>query len=571
MVKFVGSGSNDAFEVSGIHDEISADAGAGFDSLKLTENVTVATILLAASSGLEELDITGFHLRGTDSSDTFNLSGITDLKFNRGDFWGSELENEYDLGRAFINLAAGNDVFIGSAATDWVRGGLGDDTILGGAGDDLIVGDAGDDTLYGGAGNDVFFNKYDSGNDIIHGGDGIDTYRVFGEVRVSKLYLNASAGVEYFQFSPSHLTDFGNTDLNGTSGDDIFDLSGITAVIFAEGYGCTFRLEDGNDIFLGTPDDDVVNGGIGDDRLEGAGGDDRLDGGAGLDLLAGGNGNDTYIVDNEGDSVTEQADQGTDLVYSSANFTLANHIEKLTLTGSKAVNGTGNSAANTIAGNSGANVLNGGAGDDVLYGGVGDDTLIGGAGSDALRGGSGVDTVSYSDSRKGVTASLTKPSTNTNDAKGDVYDAIENLSGSAYSDKLTGHAANNVLRGRGGNDELYGDKGADHLYGGGGNDIFVFKAVSDSISSTDGRDIIFDFEHGDRIDLSAIDANAGASGNQAFTFIGSNGYHKKAGELRAYQKNGDTFVTADVNGDGQTDFAVQIDKLITLTKSDFLL
>jgi Ca2+-binding RTX toxin-like protein len=91
-----------------------------------------------------------------------------------------------------------------------------------------------------------------------------------------------------------------------------------------------------------------------------------LDGGAGADTMAGGAGNDTYVVDNAGDTVTENANEGTDLVQSSASFTLSANLENLTLTGSGNVNGTGNSLNNVITGNSGNNVLDGGAGADTL-------------------------------------------------------------------------------------------------------------------------------------------------------------------------------------------------------------
>jgi Ca2+-binding RTX toxin-like protein len=48
-------------------------------------------------------------------------------------------------------------------------------------------------------------------------------------------------------------------------------------------------------------------------------------------------------------------------------------VENLTLTGTSAINGTGNALANQITGNSGANTLDGGAGADTLSGGLGAD------------------------------------------------------------------------------------------------------------------------------------------------------------------------------------------------------
>jgi Ca2+-binding RTX toxin-like protein len=116
-----------------------------------------------------------------------------------------------------------------------------------------------------------------------------------------------------------------------------------------------------------------------------------LNGGAGADTMAGSNGNDTYIVDNVGDIVTEAASAGTDLVQSSMGFTLGANVENLTLTGALAVNGTGNTLANTILGNGNVNVLSGGAGNDIMNAGAGNDDLFGGTGSDDLTGGTGTD------------------------------------------------------------------------------------------------------------------------------------------------------------------------------------
>mgnify|MGYP006169882921 CR=1 FL=1 len=65
---------------------------------------------------------------------------------------------------------------------------------------------------------------------------------------------------------------------------------------------------------MGGDGDDILTGEDGDDLLSGGTGNDTLDGGAGADTLIGGAGDDTYVVDNVGDVVTEQADEGTDLV-----------------------------------------------------------------------------------------------------------------------------------------------------------------------------------------------------------------------------------------------------------------
>jgi Ca2+-binding RTX toxin-like protein len=92
----------------------------------------------------------------------------------------------------------------------------------------------------------------------------------------------------------------------------------------------------------------------------------------------------------------------TDTLVTAASTTLATNVENLTLTGTGAINGTGNNGNNVIIGNSanntltglaGNDTLNGGAGNDNLISGDGNDLLLGGAGSDTLNGGLGVDTL----------------------------------------------------------------------------------------------------------------------------------------------------------------------------------
>lgn len=129
--------------------------------------------------------------------------------------------------------------------------------------------------------------------------------------------------------------------------------------------------------------------------ISGTNGDDVLSGVGGSFILSGGNGNDTYIVDDAGDQVDEKNNGGIDLVVSSIDWTLGDHIENLTLDGTGDLSGTGNDLANIITGNSGDNVLYGLGGDDTLYGGDGDDTLTGGGGSDTIDGGNGSDTAIF--------------------------------------------------------------------------------------------------------------------------------------------------------------------------------
>jgi Ca2+-binding RTX toxin-like protein len=203
-----------------------------------------------------------------------------------------------------------------------------------------------------------------------------------------------------------------------------------------------------------------------------------LNGGTGADTLLGGLGDDIYTVDNVGDIVTEGLSAGTDRVNSSVTYTLLGNVEDLTLTGTSAINGTGNDLANILIGNAGANQLDGGTGADALRGGVGDDTYIVDNAGDVITegGGAGTDTVNSS-----VTYTLLAN--------------IENLiltglsatngTGNSLANIITGNAANNTLNGGTGDDILDGGTGTNTLTGGAGNDIFRLTTAGHTDTITD--------------------------------------------------------------------------------------
>jgi Ca2+-binding RTX toxin-like protein len=147
-----------------------------------------------------------------------------------------------------------------------------------------------------------------------------------------------------------------------------------------------------------------------------------------------------------------------------------------------------------------------------------------------------------------------------------------NLNGTGNSDAntLTGTGGANVLDGAGGGDTLVGGCGQDVLMGGIGADNFVFNSVKDSVRGA-GRDRIGDFSsiENDIIDLSAIDANKRAAGDQDFHFIGaakfhSHGKHHVFGELRYVNH----VLKGDVNGDGHADFAISVNAATLTAGSD---
>ena len=211
-------------------------------------------------------------------------------------------------------------------------------TITGNSAANLLNGGVGADTLIGGLGNDTY--NVDNTGDVV---SETSTLAVeIDQVNASVTY-SLSANVE-------NLTLIGASTINGT-GNSL------------------------NNILIGNAAANILNGGVG------------------ADTMTGGAGNDTYVVDNTGDVVTETSTllAEIDVVNSSITYTLGANIEKLTLTGTDLINGTGNSLANTLTGNITANILDGGLGNDSINGGAGDDLIIGGAGNDSLSGGLGSD------------------------------------------------------------------------------------------------------------------------------------------------------------------------------------
>ncbi len=190
---------------------------------------------------------------------------------------------------------------------------------------------------------------------------------------------------------------------------DQVDTQLRVAVRFTDGQGLA------EEVFSTATDvvGDMIVTGAGNDTINGTAGADDINGGVGVDSMVGGSGNDTYTVDDVGDILVEAANDGTDTVQASLTYTLAANLENLTLTGSAAINGTGNAANNVITGNSDDNVLSGLAGNDSLNGGNRNDTLNGGAGTDILTGGTGSDRFQF------VLADSLLTTTNTTSFSGD--------------------------------------------------------------------------------------------------------------------------------------------------------
>jgi Ca2+-binding RTX toxin-like protein len=334
-----------------------------------------------------------------------------------------------EIGKTITGTSA-NNVINPTTSTTAFRTTALNDTINALEGNDTIDGGGGADKMDGGTGNDIYY---------------VDTYSDDGYAGNDDQVIELSGGG----------TDFVNASVSYRLAAEVENLTLIgTAAINGTGNELA-------NVLTGNAASNILSGGVGLDKLDGAVGADILDGGADSDTYT----VDTYSDDGNAandDQVIELLGGGTaDIVNASVSYRLADEVERLTLTGTAAIDGTGNALDNIIIGNGAVNILSGGLGNDTMNGNGGDDRLFGNDGVDSLDGGVG-------------------------------------------NDYLDGGAASDTLLGKDGNDTLLGAAGKDTLTGGLGNDVFVFN-FADTTKISTSYDKITDFVSGqDSIDLDFI-------------------------------------------------------------------
>jgi len=510
-----------------------------------------------------------------------------------------------------INAGAGDDFVTASGGNDEVHGGDGDDTVSGGSGHDTIYGDDGDDQLAGGSGNDTIYGGDgddlvigDSGNDVLYGNAGIDTLQGGSNNDTlnggaDKDYLSGGSGNDIFVISSASdsavgqardvITDFGNgvdkidisaidasTDVgfqglsfvglgtadrtvaagtmkyyvynnttfivgsvdNDDQADFQIELTGSPVITFDSFIGLASNL-------VGTTGVDNLVGTARNEWMFGREGADTIFGGGGKDRLSGGDGADTFVYTSHTEST---AGANRDVI------TDWQSVDKIQLTGMD--------ANLTVGGTQGFAFMGEGSADRVV--GLGELKYYYAGGNTYVVG----DVTGDNDADFQIEITGIHVLTNDNF----VGLASGAIVGTDAGETIHGTANGEAIIGKGGNDIIIGHGGKDVLTGGAGNDTFVFLAASDSAPAT--RDTIMDFAVGDKIDLSAIDANDTLALDQAFTFNSTNHDVNRTvaqGEVRFYNFGGNTYVIANSGADTDADIQIEIKGTHTLTAADFVL
>ena len=509
-------------------------------------------------------------------------TGGTDLVQSSVDFGlaGTWVENLTLTGSGSID-GTGNglaNTLIGNSAANTLNGAGGADIMKGGAGDDIYYVDNVDDTVA-----ETSTGGIDKVNSSVSFrlGNYIENLTLTGSAE-SSATGNSLANLIYGNSAANVINGGAGADtMRGGAGDDSYIVDNADdRVIETASAGTdlvkssvTFRLASNvEDLTLtGTA---AINGtgNTLDNLITGNSAANIIDGGTGADILKGGAGNDTYLVDDAADVVSESSTGGIDLVKATVSFTLAAYVENLTLSGVEAIDGTGNTAANTIVGNSAANVLNGAAGADTLKGGAGNDTYIVDNAGDVISEAStgGVDsvqsTVSYT--LAGYVENLILTGSHVIDATGNTGANV--LVGNSAANTIEGLAGTDTIDGGAGNDRISGGTGIDTLTGGLGADTFVFDAL---LSASSNVDTITDFSAAsDSIYLSNTVFKALPEGTLASAaFFAGTAAHDADDRVIYDATTGNIFYDADGNGGGAAILFAHVTAGTSLTNADFLI
>jgi Ca2+-binding RTX toxin-like protein len=416
-------------------------------------------------------------------------------------------------GGTITTTSTGDSIYVGGAGADVINSN--------GAGNDLFfLHSGGSDTANGGAGNDGFYlgNAFDAA-DIVDGGAGDRDQVAFqGLYNIATvLAANQFTGVEAFALLSVGDTRFGPSF--GESNDYNFELTGAWSGI------TTFNMNG-----LGESEDAAISAAA---TTSGA---FNFFGGIGREALIGGGQNDGFYFGdsrfNPGVDSVNGLGGADNQIALRGNYTLDFAIASIVNIQTIALISSQDPSYLPIAGPLSYNLTLG-------------DGLVSGANQLTVTG-----------------AGLIATETLTVDGSGETSAIL----------RLIGGAGDDMLTGGGGNDILWGGLGGDILAGGGGNNRFLYTGTNQSFAGT--PDQLSNFDAGDLIDFSDVDADTVTAGSQDFVFIGSSAFSGAAGEVRAVQiQPNEWVVEVNTGGDAAPEMTLNVQTLggYSLTAADFIL
>ncbi len=128
-----------------------------------------------------------------------------------------------------------------------------------------------------------------------------------------------------------------------------------------------------------------------------------------------------------------------------------------------------------------------------------------------------------------------------------------------------------AMQGRVGTNVADAEYGVETLLGGDGNDIFKFVYAQDAPSRAQAT--IRDFQHGDKIDLSAIDADIGTSAQDAFVFAETPTPSVQSNAVTWHYDSATdtTIIQGDIDGNTSiAEIQIYLPGSVTLTPTDFI-
>jgi Ca2+-binding RTX toxin-like protein len=496
--------------------------------------------------------------------------GTTDTLTNIENITGSNLINFSDvlIGNEIDNIIkglAGNDLLIGNGGIDTLEGGTGNDSFFGGRGNDIIDGGADIDTvIYDNSDNGVTVNIDETtdysntkiGTDLeptftinkgkaLDGFGGTDTLSTLENIIGSK-FSDILIGNE---FKNTILGLTGDDLIIGNAENDILDGGdGIDTVSYrrdpsrvivnlatqtaTDGFAGTDTLLNIENV-VGSKFDDEITGdakvniviaGEGKDTVIGGAGDDLLKGESGNDFIDGGTDIDTVSYDNSPKGVVVNIDEAQSFQAPGGilrqtvfvNSVIPTDVEqKFTIGSGSAQDGFGTTDTlrnlENIIGSGFNDVLIGNSSFNKLEGFAGDDVFISSVSNDFFDGGTDIDTVSYRRDPSAVNVSLEENKATDGFGNTDQLLNIENVSGSAFSDRIVGDAKDNIIQSgsgddivnaRAGNDILFGQDGNDQLFGENGDDFLVGGKGADLLNGGDGSDTASYFDAASAVNIS---------------------------------------------------------------------